>query len=66
MPPHILNTKITQDSRIILGTGLKRENQHTRRTLGTLSWVYKPSDYPMVIGPQLSLLVVPVARPTAS
>ena len=37
--PHIRNTKITQDSRIILATGLKRENQHTRRTLGTLSWV---------------------------
>ena len=27
------------------------ENQHTRMTLGTLSWVYKPSDYLMVIGP---------------
>ena len=55
-PPHIYNTKITQDSRTILATGLKRENQHTRRTLGTLSWVYKPSDYPMVIGPWLSLV----------
>ena len=62
MPPHIRNMKITQDSRIILATGLKRENQHTRRTLGTLSWVYKPSDYPMVIGSRLSLLVVPVAK----
>ena len=64
--PHIRNTKITQDSRIILVMGLKRENQHTRRTLGTLSWVYKPSNYPMVIGSRLSLLVVPIARPTAS
>ena len=27
----------------------KPENQHTRKTLGTLSWVYKPSNYPMVI-----------------
>ena len=25
--------------------GSKLENQHTRKTLGTLSWVYKPSDY---------------------
>ena len=64
--PHICNTKITQDSRIILAKGSKLENQHTRRTLGTLSWVYKPSDYLMVIGSQLSLLVVPVARPMAS
>ena len=28
--PHIHNTKITQESRIILVTGLKLENQHTR------------------------------------
>ena len=62
---HICNTKIMQDSRIILAKGLKLENQHTRRTLGTSSWVYKPSDYPMVIGSQLSLLVVPVTRPTS-
>ena len=34
-----------------LSKGLKRENQHTRMTLGTLSWVYKASDYLMVIGP---------------
>ena len=27
------------------------KNQHTRKTLGTLSWVYKTSDYLMVIGP---------------
>ena len=66
MPPHIHNTKIVQDKRIILSKGLKLENQHTRMTLGTLSWVYKPSDYLMVIGSQLSLLVIPVARPTAS
>ena len=66
MPPHIHNTEIAQDNRIILFKGSKLENQHTRMTLGTLSWVYKPSDYRMVIGSQLSLLVVPVTRPTAS
>ena len=31
--------------------GSNLENQHTRMTLGTLSWVYKPSDYLMVILP---------------
>ena len=50
MPPHIRNTKIAQDNRIILSKGSKPENQHTRVTLGTLSWVYKPSNYHMVIG----------------
>ena len=64
--PHIHNIKITQDSRIILAKGLKLENQHTTRTLGTLSWVYKPSDYLMVIRSWLSLLLVPVAGPMAS
>ena len=43
--------KIVQDNRIIFPKGSKLENQHTRMTLGTLSWVYKPSDYLMVIGP---------------
>ena len=66
MPPHIHNTEITQDSTIILSEGSKLENQHTRMTLGTLSWVYKPSDHPIVNGSRLSLLVVPVARPMAS
>ena len=66
MPPHIHNTEIAQDNRIILSKGSKLENQHTRMTLGTLSWVYKPSDHPIVIGSQLSLLVIPVARPMAS
>ena len=66
MPPHIHNTKIARDKWIILSKGLKLENQHTRMTLGTLSWVYKPSNYLMVIGSRLSLLVVQVARPTAS
>ena len=66
MPPHIHNMEIAQDKRIILSKGSKLENQHTRMTLGTLSWVYKPSDHPIVIRSQLSLLVVPVARPTAS
>ena len=66
MPPHIHNTEIAQDNRIILSKESKLENQHTRMTLGTLSWVYKPSDHNIVIGSQLSLLVIPVARPTAS
>ena len=66
MPPHIHNTKVAQDKRIILSKGSKLENQHTRMTLGTLSWVYKPSDHSIVIGSWLSLLVVQVARPTAS
>ena len=65
-PPHIHNMKTAQDNRIILSKGSKLENEHTRMTLGTLSLVYKPSNYPMVIGSQLSLLVVPVARPTTS
>ena len=64
--PHIHNTEIAQDNKMILAKGSKLENQHTRMTLGTPSWVYKPSYHPIVIGPQLSLLVVPVTRPTAS
>ena len=47
--PYIHKAEICQDKRIILYEGSKLENQHTRKTLGTLSWVYKPSDYPMVI-----------------
>ena len=66
MPPHIHNTEIAEDNRIILSKGSKMENKHTRMTLGTPSWVYKPSNHPIVIGSWLSLLVVPVARPTAS
>ena len=66
MPPHIHNMEIAQDKGIILSKGSKMENQHTRMTLGTLSWVYKPSDHPIVIGSQLSLLVIAVTRPTAS
>ena len=64
MPPHIHNMEIAQDNRIILSKGSKLENQHTRMTLGTPSWVYKPSDHPIVIGSRLSSLVIPVARPT--
>ena len=48
MPPHIHKAEIHQDSRTILFQGSKLENQHTRKTLGTLSWVYKPSDNPIV------------------
>ena len=51
MPPHIHHTETAQDNRIILFKGSKLENQHTRKTLGTLSWVYKTSDYLRVIGP---------------
>ena len=51
MPPHIHHIETAQDNRIILSKGSKLENQHTRMRLGTLSWVYKPSDYLMVIGP---------------
>ena len=36
--------------RTILSQGSKLENQHTRKTLGTLSWVYKPSGNPIVFG----------------
>ena len=42
------------------------KNQHTRMTLRTPRWVYKPGNHPIVIRSQLSLLVVPVARSTAS
>ena len=51
MPPHIHHTKTARDNRIILFKGSKLENQHIRMTLGTLSWVYKTSDYLRVIGP---------------
>ena len=48
--PSHTSHRTAQDNRIILSKGSKWENQHTRMTLGTLSWVYKPSDYLMVIG----------------
>ena len=48
--PHIHNAEIRQDSKTILFRGSKLENQHTRKTRGTLSWVYKPSNNPIVIG----------------
>ena len=66
MPPHIHHTEKAQDNRIILSKGSKLENQHTRMTLGTLSWVYKPSDYPMVIGPGSPCWSYQSQRPTAS
>ena len=34
---------------IILYQGPKSELQHTRKTLGTLSWVFKEDDYSIVI-----------------
>ena len=48
--PHIHNAKIRQNRKTFLFQGLKLEDQHTRKTLGTLSWVYKPSNNPIVIG----------------
>ena len=50
MPPQIHNAEIRQDSKTILFKGSKPEDQHTRKMLGTLSWVYKPSNNPIVIG----------------
>ena len=50
MPPHIHKAEIRQNSKTILFQGSKLENQHTRKTLGTLSWVYKPSNNPIVFG----------------
>ena len=50
MPPHIYNAEVRQDSKTILFQGSKPEDQHTRKILGTLSWVYKPSNNPIVIG----------------
>ena len=51
MPPHIHHTETAQDNRTILFKGAKLENQHTRKILGTLSWVYKTSNCLRVIGP---------------
>ena len=48
--PHIHNAAIRQDSKTSLFQGSKQEDQHTRKTLGMLSWVYKPSDNPIVFG----------------
>ena len=50
MPPHIHKAEICQDSKTILSQGSKLENQHPRKTLRTLSWVYKPSNNPIVFG----------------
>ena len=66
MPPHIHHTEKAQDKRIILSKGLKLENQHTRMTLGTLSWVYKPSDCLIVIGPGSPCWSYQLQRPMAS
>ena len=65
-PLHIHNAEICQDSRIILIQGSKPEDKHTRRTLGTLSWVYKPSDIPYGNWKWQSLLVIPVAKPVSN
>ena len=48
--PHIHNAAIRQDSKTSLFQGSKPEDQHTRKTLGTPSWVYKPSNNPIVFG----------------
>ena len=43
-------TAAHKNIRFILYQGPKSELQHTRKTLGTLSWVFKEDDYSMVIG----------------
>ena len=50
--PHLLHTlnSSTRNIRIILYEGPKLELQHTRKTLGTLSWVFKEDNYSIVIG----------------
>ena len=48
-PLHILNSS-TQEQGIILYVGPKSELQHDRKTLRTLSWVFKEDDYSIVIG----------------
>ena len=50
MPPHIHKAELHQNSKTILSQVSKSEKQHTRKTLGTLSWVYKASDNPIVFG----------------
>ena len=50
MPPHIHNAAIHQDSKTSLFQGSQQEDQHIRKALGTLSWVYKPGDNPIVFG----------------
>ena len=47
---HIHNAAIHQDSKTSLFQGSKQEDHHTRKTLGTLSWVYKPGNNPIVFG----------------
>ena len=47
--PFIHKTGEPQDKRIILYEGSKLEHEHTRKTLATLSWVYKHGDHPIVI-----------------
>ena len=39
-----------KNRRIISYEGPKSELQNTRKTLGTLSWVFKEDDYSLVIG----------------
>ena len=51
MPPNIHKAETRQDNKTILYQGQRLENQHTRKTLGTLSWVYKPSNHPVENGP---------------
>ena len=48
-PLHTLNSS-TQEHTDHLYQGPKSELQHTRKTLGTLSWVFKEDDYSIVIG----------------
>ena len=48
-PLHTLNIS-TWEQTDYLYEGPKFELQHTRKTLGTLSWVFKEDDYSIVIG----------------
>ena len=48
-PLHTLNST-NGNRQTILYEGPKFELQHTRKTLGTLSWVFKEDDYSIVIG----------------
>ena len=61
MPLNTHKAETRQDTRTILYQGSKLENQHTRKTLGTLGWIYKPSDNPMP-----ALLVGHISRETCA
>ena len=49
-PPSYIKQQHTRTDRPFLYEGPKSELQHTRNTLGTLSWVFKEDDYSIVVG----------------